>query len=227
MDRRSDFNMQAGIGSGRSRVFVDERQRREGGKKGIRRRLRQVPVLLFLGGDMFCGTLGRVERSFCLPPGDDAAAISNCGVAVACDARINASGGTAGENRTPAGGRGTTSRARTEWIIGTLEASKRQATAAFPASCWRVGFDHHDLFLISGAAGCVRARASGYRAEASSSQEAKRPPGSLARHRVTMRSSAGGTAGLCRDGGSGSAFRICAQTAPMELPSKGRAPVSI
>src|SRR6266851_2980803 len=43
---------------------------------------------------------GCVEKSFCLPPGDDAAAISNCGVAVACDVRINTSGGNAGENRT-------------------------------------------------------------------------------------------------------------------------------
>src|SRR5260370_8096105 len=129
---------------------------------------------------------GCVENSFGLPPGDDAEEISNSGVAVACDVWINASGGTAAENRTPAGGGGTTSRARTEWIIGTLEASKRQAAAAIQASCRRVGFDHQDLFLISGAPGCVRARASGYRAEASSSHEANRPPRSFARHRVTM-----------------------------------------
>src|SRR5207302_5982163 len=94
-------------------------------------------------------------------------------------------------------------------------------------SCGRVGLDHQDLFLILAAAACELARASGYRADASSSQEAKRSPGFFERQRATMRSSAAGTSGLRRDGGSGAAFKIWAQTAPMELPSKGRAPVNI
>src|SRR5439155_1759148 len=99
--------------------------------------------------------------------------------------------------------------------------------ASIKVSGGLVGIDHRGLFLILAVAACELARASGYRADASSSQEAKRSAGFFERQRATMRSSAAGTAGLCRDGGSGAACKICAQTAAMELPSKGRAPVNI
>ena len=167
----------------------------------------------------------RAGEFFCSFSGDDASAVRT-GV-TSCDVCINASGGSASEKRTPAGGGGTASRARTERIAGTLNATKRHAAAAIKISCGRVGLDHHGLFLILAVAACELARASGYRADASSSQEAKRSAGFFERQRATMRSSAAGTAGLCRDGGSGAACKICAQTAAMELPSKGRAPVNI
>src|SRR5260370_36022850 len=51
-DRGSNFNVKPGTESSRSCGFADERQRGKGGKRRLRRRVRQVPGLLFLSGGM-------------------------------------------------------------------------------------------------------------------------------------------------------------------------------
>src|SRR5690349_15187098 len=115
------------------------------------------------------------------------------------------------------GGCGAARRVRTERNAGTMEAISKQAVATSQTSRWPEGFDHQLIFLICAAGLCEVERARGYSAEANSSQEAKRSAGSLERHLATIPSSARVTAGLRREGGSGAAFKIWAQTAPREL----------